>query len=49
MSNGIRARIARMWMRKNKNCKTMMDQRRMSRTDATVLDSAKFGRYIADM
>ena len=51
MSTGMSARMAtmRMRMRRNKNCKPMMDQRRMWRTQGIVLESAKIRLYISDL
>ena len=37
----------RMRMRRNKHLKTMMDQRRMWRTEGIVLQSVKIGQYIS--
>jgi hypothetical protein len=48
MSIGMRARMAilRMWMRRKKHCKPMMDQRRMWRSEGIVLESVEIGQYI---
>jgi len=45
---GMSATI-RMRMRRNKHRKPMMDQRRMWRTEGTVLESVKIGQYISDI
>jgi len=51
MLTGMSARMAtmRIQMRKNKHRKPMMDQRRMWRTQGTVLDRVIIGHYISDM
>jgi hypothetical protein len=51
MSTGMMARMAmmRLRMRRKKHRKPMMDQRRMWRTEDTVLDSMKIGLYIPDL
>jgi hypothetical protein len=49
MSTGMRARMATMCMRRKKHRQPMMDQHRMWRTDGIVLESVKFGKYIADL
>jgi len=36
-------------MRRKKHRKPMMDQRRMWRTEAIVLEGVKFGQYISDV
>jgi hypothetical protein len=48
MSTGMSA-MMQMLMRRNKHPKSMMDQRRLWRTEGIVLDSVKIGQYISDM
>jgi len=48
MLTGMSATM-QMQMRRNKNRKPMMDQRRMWRTEGIVLESVKIGQYISDM
>ena len=48
MLTGMSATM-RMWMRRNKHRKPMMDQHRMWRTDGIVLESVKIGQYISDI
>jgi hypothetical protein len=45
----MRARMATMQMRRTKNRKLIMDQRRFWRTEGIVLESVKIGQYISDM
>jgi hypothetical protein len=47
----MRARMAmmRMRIRRKKHRKPMIDQRRMWRTEAIVLESVKIGLYISDL
>jgi len=51
MSTGMSARMVtmQMWMRRNKHCKPMMDQRRMWRTKGIVLESVKIRLYISEV
>jgi len=51
ISMGMTATMATMWMRKRrkKHGKLLMDQRRMWRTDGTVLEGVKIGQYISDL
>ena len=49
MLAGMRARMAPMRMRRKKNRKPMIDQRRMWRTEGVVLESVKIAQYISDM
>jgi hypothetical protein len=39
----------RIWMKRNKHRKPMMEQHRMWRTEGIVLESVKIGQYISDM
>ena len=49
MSMGMRARMAKVQMRRKKHRKPMMDQRRMWRTEGIVLESVTIGQYISDL
>jgi len=51
MSIGMKATMAtmRMLMRRKKHHKSLMDQRRMWRTEGIVLESVKIGLYISDL
>jgi hypothetical protein len=48
MLTGMSATM-RMRMRRNKDRKPMMDQRRMWSPDGIVLESVKIGQYISDI
>ena len=48
MLTGMMSRMATMRMRRKKNRKPMMNQRRMSTTDGIVIESVQIGPYFSD-